>query len=77
MSDKSTKVPVNIRISTLVWKLHNAIESAKEQDISFTEVEAIRKYAIDSYKFFLEHGVRYIITYYHICIRNNVNFAHI
>ena len=57
MSDKGTKVPVNIRISTLVWKLHNAIESAKEQHISFTEVEAIRKYAIDSYKLFLEHGL--------------------
>ena len=76
MSVKATKVPVNIRISTLVWKLHKAIESAKEQDISFTEVEAIRKYAIDSYKLFLEHGVRYIITYYHIFISNNVNFAH-
>ena len=77
MSVKGTKVPVNIKISTLVWKLHRAIESAKEQNVSFNEVEAISKLAITSFKLFLEHGVRYIITYYHIFISNYVNFAHI
>jgi hypothetical protein len=75
MSTKALRT-ANNRISTLVWKLHKAIESAKEQDISFNEVEAISKLAIDSYKLFLEYEVRYIITYYHIFKSNNVNFAH-
>ena len=61
MSDKGTKAlrAVNIKISTLVWKLHSAIESAKEQDILFNEVDDVRKFATDSFKLLLEHGVRY------------------
>jgi len=63
MSDKGIRTKAlktaNIRISTLVWKLHRAIENAKEQDIPFTEVDGVSKLAIDSFKFFLEHGVRY------------------
>jgi hypothetical protein len=64
MSDKGTKAlqtANNNRISTLVWKLHRAIEIAKEQDIPFTVVDGISKLAADSFKFFLEHGVRYNI----------------
>ena len=61
MSDKDTKAlkAANLRISTLVWKLHREIENAKEQDISFTEVDGVSKLAADSFKFFLERGVRY------------------
>jgi hypothetical protein len=42
MSDKGTKAlqtANNNRISTLVWKLHRAIENAIERDIPFTEVD--------------------------------------
>jgi hypothetical protein len=62
MSDKGTKplqTANNNRISILVWKLHSAIENAKEQDIPFTVVDGISKLAADSFKFFLEHRVRY------------------
>lgn len=61
MSGKGTNAfkAANIRISTLVWKLHRAIENAKEQDIPCTEVDAVSKFAMDSFKFFLEFGVRY------------------
>ena len=61
MTDKGTKAlrTANLRISTLVWRLHKEIESAKEQNISFDKVDAVSKYATDSFKIFLEHGVRY------------------
>jgi len=60
MSDKSKALRAdNIRISLLVWKLHEAIERAKEQDILFNEVDDVRKLATDSFKIFLDHGVRY------------------
>ena len=62
MSDKGIKALQTAdknRISTLVWKLIIAIEDAIERDIPFTEVDGISKFAADSFKFFLEHGVRY------------------
>ena len=61
MTDKGTKAlrAANIRISSLVWKLHKAIDNAKEQDTLFTEVDAVSKLATDSFKLFLEYGVRY------------------
>ena len=61
MTDKGTKAltAANIRISSLVWKLHKEMERAKEQYISFNEVEAVSKLATDSFRLFLEYGVRY------------------
>jgi thiosulfate reductase cytochrome b subunit len=62
MSDKGIKALQTAdknRISTLVWKLIIAIEDAIKRDIPFTEVDSISKLAAESFKFFLEHGVRY------------------
>ena len=59
MSDKGSKAlrKANKKIPKLVSKLNSAIESVKEQDILFTEVDAVRKLATNCFQFFLEHGV--------------------
>ena len=58
MGTKALQAPnIHVRISTLVWKLNKAIENAKEQDILFTEVDAVSKLAANSFKLFLEYGV--------------------
>ena len=61
MSDKGSKAlrKANKKIPKLVSKLNRAIESVKEQDILFTEVDGVRKLATNCFQFFLEHGVRY------------------
>ena len=61
MTDKGTKAlkADNMRISSLVCKLHRAVQNAKEQDTLFTEEDDVRKFAADSFKLLLEHGVRY------------------
>ena len=61
MSDKGSKAlrKANKKISKSVSKLNSAIESVKEQDILFTEVDGVRKLATNCFQFFLEHGVRY------------------
>jgi hypothetical protein len=61
MSDKKAKIKttaVNNRISTLVWKLYSEIEGGVKYDVPFYHVRAVKEYATDILKVFLDFGVR-------------------
>lgn len=49
---------VNIRISTLVWKLSCEIEGGMKRDVPFYDIPAVKEHATDIVNFFLDFGVR-------------------
>jgi hypothetical protein len=61
MSDKNAKnntKAINHRISTYVWKLSSEIEGGVKRNVPFYDVPAVKGYAIEIAKDFLDFGVR-------------------
>ena len=61
MPAKNAKIKTNVvnnRISTLIWKLSSGIEGGIKRDVPFYEIPAVKEYATDIVKVFLDFGVR-------------------